>query len=92
MKIIIENKNYALKLESGYSIHSFFSLLEQFEKDIQFCLTKQMKIGPQWKTRMKSLLVSKAAQKCHDWHDAEHDTKIVYFFLIIVEKVETSQQ
>ena len=91
MRIIIENKNNALKLESGYSI-VFFLLLEQFEKGIQFCLTKQMKIAPQWKTRMKSLLVSKAAQKCHDWHDAENYTKIGYLFLIIVEEAETSQQ
>lgn len=64
-----DNKNYALKLESGYSIHSFFSLLEQFQKDIQFCLKKQMKICPQWKTRMKSFLVSKAVQKwCGTWY------------------------
>ena len=66
---LVSRKFLAMRNIALYSVHSFFSLLEQFQKDIQFCLKKQMKICPQWKTRMKSFLVSKAVQKwCWTWY------------------------
>ena len=43
-------------------------LQHSFKKIFNFAWQNKKKCSTLWKTRMKSLLVSKAAQKCHNWH------------------------
>ena len=89
VKIIVENRNNALKLESDYLQHSFKTIINfawQNKWKLLHIMENKNEKSFGYQRLRKNVMINTMSII------VENYTKIVYFFLSIVEKEETSQQ